>query len=132
MVCGSGCVSALSRTGRAYRYSTQREIERERGRTDATQTTCWKCEKMTDEKKRSKIECRVCKVKISYGAGSTNNLHRHIGTVHPSVQLEEKIQASKPATNEGASLSTATAASTMSTVSTVHHHNHLDLQPRDL
>ena len=38
-------------------------------------------------------------------------------TEHPSVQLEEKRQASKPAANEGASLSTATvAAAAASTV----------------
>ena len=65
---------------------------------------------MSDGRKRSKIECRVCKVKISFGGGSTNNLHRHIRTVHPSVQLEEKRQASEPATNEGASFPTATVA----------------------
>ena len=77
-------------------------------------------------------ECRACKVKSSYGADSTNNLHRHIKTVHPSVQLEEKRQANEPAANESVSLSAATvvaAAATVSTDSTVHHHNHLHLQP---
>lgn len=77
---------------------------------------------MSDNRKRSKIwthfnninqtkaECRVCKTKISYRAGSTNNLHRHMRTVHPSVQLEEKRQPSK--INEGATVSTATVAAT--------------------
>ena len=58
----------------------------------------------------TKAECRVCKVKISYRVGSKNNLHRHIRTVHPSVQLEEKRQASEPSTNESGSSSTATVA----------------------
>ena len=65
-------------------------LQREREREDATETTRWKGEKMSDGRKHSKTECRVCKVKISYGAGFTNNLHRHIRTVHPSVQWEEK------------------------------------------
>ena len=39
-----------------------------------------------------------------------NNLHRHMRTIHPSVQLEEKRQAGEPATNESASVSTATVA----------------------
>lgn len=39
-------------------------------------------------------------------------------TVHPSVQSEEKRQASEPAINEGASVSTATvAAAALSTAS---------------
>jgi len=79
---------------------------------------------MSDNRKRSKIwthfnyidqtkaACRFCKTKISYRAGSTNNLHRHLRTVHPSVQLEEKRQASEPNINEGASMSTATVAAT--------------------
>ena len=41
-----------------------------------------------------KAQCRICKVKLSYRAGSTNNLNRHLRTVHPAVQLEEKRQAS--------------------------------------
>ena len=94
-------MSTLSRRGGA---------ERERERADATETTCWKGETVSDGRKHSKIECRICKVKISYEAGSTNNLHRHIRTVHPSVQLEEKRQESEPAANESASLSTATVA----------------------
>ena len=61
-------------------------------------------------RKRSKCECGVLKVKISYRAGSTNNLHRHIRTVHPSVQLEEKRQTSEPAANEGASSCALTVA----------------------
>ena len=105
----------------------ERERKRERERADATGTIRWKGEKMSESRKCSNIECRVCKVE-----GSTNNLHRHIRTVHPSVQLEEKRQPSEPATEEGASLSTATVAAAASTVSTVHHHNHLHLQPRAL
>lgn len=63
----------------------------------------------------SKAECNLCKVKISYRAGSTNNLHRHMRTLHPTVQVEESRQAREPA-NEGASVSTATVAA-MSTAS---------------
>ena len=57
-------------------------------------------------------------MKISYEAGSANNLHGHIRTVHPSVQLEEERHTSEPAANESASLSTATvAAASLSTAS---------------
>lgn len=64
----------------------------------------------------TKSECRICQIKISYRAGSTNNLHRHIRTVHPTVQLEEKRQASVPATeHENASASTGTVAAAVST-----------------
>ena len=45
---------------------------------------------MSDGRKRSKCECGVLKVSISYGSGSTNNLHKHIRTVHLSEQLEKK------------------------------------------
>lgn len=77
---------------------------------------------MSDSRKRSKIsrhfnksdntraEYRVCKIQISYRAGSMSNLHRHMRTVHPSVQLEEKRQASEPAINEGAGVCTAATA----------------------
>lgn len=104
--------------------------EREREREQLLQRQRWKGDNMSDGRKRSKIwmhfnnigntnaKCRVCKVKISYRAGSANNLHRHIRTVHPSVQLQEKRQASEPATTEGASSSTATvAAASVSTSS---------------
>lgn len=36
------------------------------------------------------------KIKLSYRDGSTNNLHRHMRTVHPTVQLEEMREASVP------------------------------------
>ena len=85
---------------------------------------------MSDSRKRSQIwthfnfldntkaECRVCKKKISYRSGSTNNLHRHMRTVRPSVQWEEKAQPIEPAINEGASVSTATVAAAAAAVST--------------
>ena len=87
---------------------------------------------MSDGRKRSKCECRVLKVTISYGSGSTNNLHRHIRTVHPSELLEEKRQPSEPAANESVSLSAATVAvaAAAAAASTVHHHNQLQLQPQ--
>ena len=66
-------------------------------------------------------ECRVCKVKISYRAGPTNNL--------PSVQLEEKKQASELATDEGACSSTATVAA-MSVSTANAPPQQPDLQPR--
>ncbi|XP_051935570.1 E3 SUMO-protein ligase ZBED1-like [Hippocampus zosterae] len=62
----------------------------------------------------SKAACRLCKVKISHKSGSTNNLHRHIRKVHPSVQLREKRQAREPDVNEGASVSATVAAAPMS------------------
>ncbi len=58
----------------------------------------------------TKAEFRLCKVKISYQAGSTSNLHRHMRTVHPTVKLAEKRQASEPTTNRSASVSAATVA----------------------
>ena len=77
----------------------------------------------------SKIECKVCKVKISYVAGSTNSLYRHNCA---SISAVGRKKTSEPAANESASLSTATtaaAAAAAAAESTVHHHNHLDLQP---
>lgn len=56
----------------------------------------------------SKAECNICKAKISYRAGSTNNLHRHLRTVHPTVPLEKRPV--QPGINEGASVSSATVA----------------------
>lgn len=56
----------------------------------------------------SKAECIVCKTKISYRAGSTNNLHRHLRTVHPTVPLEKRPV--EPGINEGASVSSVTVA----------------------
>lgn len=84
---------------------------------------------MSDSRKRSSIwmhfiicdntkaECRICKMKLSYRAGSTNNLHRHMRTVHPTVQLEEKRQASVSAT-ASASTTTVAAAAAVSTLQT--------------
>lgn len=46
-----------------------------------------------------------------YRAGSTNNLHRHIRTVEPTVELESKTQAMEPAINEGVSADVAAPAS---------------------
>ena len=53
-------------------------------------------------------------MKLSYRAGSTNNLHRHLRTVHPTVQLEEKRQARLPA-SASASTPPVVAAATGST-----------------
>ena len=75
--------------------------------------------KMIDGRKRRKCECGVLKVKISNRAVSTDNLHRHIRTVHPSVQLEEKK-------NKQVNLLLGTS------LLQLHHHNHLDPQPRAL
>lgn len=53
-------------------------------------------------------------MKITLRAGSTTDLHRHIRTVHPTVQLEERGQASTPPTSTDPGVShpktTATAA----------------------
>ncbi|CAJ0921704.1 unnamed protein product [Ranitomeya imitator] len=61
---------------------------------------------MAESRKRSSIwnhfhnisktnaECNICKIKLSYRAGSTNNLHRHMRSVHPTVKIDEKSQAS--------------------------------------
>ena len=48
--------------------------------------------------------------KISYRAGSTNNLHRQLRTVHPLVQWEDKTQSVECDVNEASSVSTATVA----------------------
>lgn len=68
---------------------------------------------------------KLCKAKISYRAGSVNNLH--MWNVHLSTQLEEKRQAREHAVNEAESI-----AAHMQSVQhhPVHHHNHL--QPRAL
>lgn len=64
----------------------------------------------------SRAECRLCKISISYRAGSTNNLHRHMRTAHASVLLKEVRQEREHAVNEGActSAGTASSAATMS------------------
>ncbi|XP_073412762.1 zinc finger BED domain-containing protein 4-like [Dendrobates tinctorius] len=61
---------------------------------------------MTESRKRSSIwihfhilsnikaECKICNAKLSYRGGSTNNLHRHVRTVHPTVKIDEQRQAS--------------------------------------
>lgn len=85
-----------------------------------------KQEEMGESRKRSKIwtyfkttsstkaECRLCKASISYRAGSTNNLHRHLRTMHPTEQLEEVRQAREPVSTQGASVSTVAAAAASS------------------
>ncbi|MEQ2199719.1 hypothetical protein XENOCAPTIV_009392 [Xenoophorus captivus] len=52
---------------------------------------------------KDKAEGFHCKMRITLRAGSTTNLHRHIRTVHPTVQLEEKGPASSPPTDSGVS-----------------------------
>lgn len=83
-----------------------------------------KRKKMGDNRKRSRIwkyfiaidntkgKCRVCKKRISYRVSSTNNLHWHLRTVHPSVQWEEKVV--EGGVHGGASVSTATVAAVSS------------------
>lgn len=82
---------------------------------------------MSDTRKRSSIwlqfkdngnnkaECIHCKMKITLRAGSTTNLHRHMRTVHPTVQLEERGQASTPSTDPGVSHHQKTATAAAST-----------------
>ncbi|XP_073412759.1 zinc finger BED domain-containing protein 4-like [Dendrobates tinctorius] len=41
-----------------------------------------------------KAECKICNKKLAYRGGSTNNLHRHMRSVHPTVKIDEKRQAS--------------------------------------
>ncbi|XP_077155210.1 E3 SUMO-protein ligase ZBED1-like [Ranitomeya variabilis] len=75
---------------------------------------------MSDSRKRSSIwmhfdnidntkaECKICKFKLSYRAGSNTNLHRHIRNVHPTVQIEEHG-------NTSASIGTVAAVSATTT-----------------
>lgn len=82
---------------------------------------------MSDTRKRSSIwlqfkdngnnkaECVHCKMKITLRAGSTTNLHRHMRAVHPTVQLEERGQASTPSTDPGVSHPKKTATAAAST-----------------
>ncbi|XP_041722424.2 zinc finger BED domain-containing protein 4-like [Coregonus clupeaformis] len=83
---------------------------------------------MSDTRKRSSIwlqfkdignkkaECLHCKTKVTIRAGSTTNLHRHTRTVHPTVQLEERGQASSPSTDPGVSHTRTTAAVTSTAI----------------
>lgn len=48
------------------------------------------------DRDNGKAECRVCKVMISYRAGSTNNLHRHVRVVHPTTVLEKVRKVCDP------------------------------------
>lgn len=64
-----------------------------------------------------RAQCRICQNKISYKAGSTHNLHRHMRTVHPTVKLAvaELRETSGPASDSGgASTSTRGDVSTQS------------------
>ncbi|XP_073525533.1 E3 SUMO-protein ligase ZBED1-like [Phyllobates terribilis] len=56
----------------------------------------------------TKTECKICKIKLSYRAGSTTNLHRHIRDVNPTVQIEE---------HESTTATTGTAAAVSATTS---------------
>lgn len=81
-----------------------KERQREAGETALNASPLGESEKMSEKRKRSSIwlhfndvgdckaECRICKMKISIRAGSTTNMHRHLKTAHPSVQLEEREQ----------------------------------------
>ena len=83
-------------------------------------------------------QCTVCKKRISYRASSTNNLHMHLRTVHPSVQWEDKTQSVGCDINEGASVSTAAASAYYSSiihntaVYVVNHQIHLTPQTKAL
>lgn len=55
----------------------------------------------------NRAECRVCKLKLSVRGGSTNSLHRHMRTLHPTVQLEEMREAGVPVTTSHISLNLA-------------------------
>ncbi|KAL7380553.1 hypothetical protein ABVT39_019619 [Epinephelus coioides] len=63
--------------------------------------------------------CTLCKAKLSTKGGSTANLHRHLRTKHPTVQLLQVRDEPQPEPAPTASsTSTAPAASGTSTVST--------------
>uniref|UniRef100_A0A3Q3FFT6 BED-type domain-containing protein n=1 Tax=Labrus bergylta TaxID=56723 RepID=A0A3Q3FFT6_9LABR len=63
--------------------------------------------------------CTICKAKLSTKGGSTANLHRHLKSKHPTVQLEQVRQEPQPAPTVEDSSSTSTApASTRTAVST--------------
>ena len=59
---------------------------------------------------------KICKVKISHRAGSTNNLHRHVRLVHPAVQLEKT--RIRPAEDDGSSSDSASASASTTTSTT--------------
>ncbi|KAK4315219.1 hypothetical protein Pmani_013547 [Petrolisthes manimaculis] len=42
---------------------------------------------------KDRAQCKVCNVHISHQSGSTNNLHRHLRRVHPTVQLGKSTQS---------------------------------------
>jgi len=76
-------------------------------------------------KSNDKAECNICKAKISIRAGSTNNLHRHLKTQHPTVQVAELRQQDSNNNdddqgNDGASTSAEpTTTSSQSSTSTL-------------
>ncbi|XP_032374427.1 uncharacterized protein LOC116691134 isoform X5 [Etheostoma spectabile] len=43
-------------------------------------------------KGNNKAECNICRSNLSYKAGSTNNLRRHLNSHHPWVQVAEDVR----------------------------------------
>lgn len=64
-----------------------------------------------------KAQCRICQNEISYKAGSTHNLHRHMRTVHPTVKLAELRETSGPTSDGGGATGASTSRGDISTQS---------------
>ncbi|KAM4018541.1 deformed epidermal autoregulatory factor 1 homolog isoform 2-T2 [Anomaloglossus baeobatrachus] len=99
---------------------THREVEISLPKTD---------KKMAESRKRSdiwihfksvnnmKAECNICKRQISFRAGSTTNLLRHMRMLHPTIWSQEKRQGSSNVTPLVAEHEVGVGASTSGTVS---------------
>lgn len=62
-----------------------------------------------------KAECRISRVKISWLAGSTNNLQKHMKVVHPPTLLEKVRKVCYPSQQgDPSSASTSTTSGTRS------------------
>jgi len=62
----------------------------------------------------SKAKCSICQKVISFKSGSTNNLHRHLKTQHPTLQLTGLRAEPDSDNNSDTDVSIASSASTSS------------------
>uniref|UniRef100_A0A8C9XHV2 BED-type domain-containing protein n=1 Tax=Sander lucioperca TaxID=283035 RepID=A0A8C9XHV2_SANLU len=51
-------------------------------------------------KGNDKAECNICRSNLSYKSGSTNNLHRHLKSHHPGVQVAEDVRLRRKASDD--------------------------------
>ncbi|XP_031170181.1 uncharacterized protein LOC116060640 isoform X2 [Sander lucioperca] len=51
-------------------------------------------------KGNDKAECNICRSNLSYKSGSTNNLHRHLKSHHPGVQVAEDVRLRRSYDND--------------------------------